>query len=86
MKKTLQITVKTFAQTRELAGETDVAVTLDEGATIATLISILRARSPGWDLALTPSVLSARNQQLCSKDTPIEDSDEIGLFPPVTGG
>ncbi|WP_412726555.1 MoaD/ThiS family protein [Alteromonas sp. D210916BOD_24] len=86
MNNPLQITVKTFAQTRELAGETDVTVTLDEGATIAMLISVLRARSPGWNLALTPSVLTARNQQLCSKDTPIKDSDEIALFPPVTGG
>ena len=29
---------------------------------------------------------SARNLALCSEDTALVDGDEIGFFPPVTGG
>ncbi len=35
---------------------------------------------------LPPRVLCARNMEYCSPDTQVAAGDEIGFFPPVTGG
>lgn len=82
----MHITVKTFAQTREISGEDKVTLTISNGATVASLINALRERSEKWELALSGSVLTAVNQQLCDANTTVKDGDEVALFPPVTGG
>jgi len=40
----MQVTVKTFAQTREITGEDNIALNLSENSTIETVISQLKAR------------------------------------------
>ncbi len=82
----MQITVKTFAQTREITGEAHLTLEVREGVSVAALVDDLRIRNDKWALALEGNVLTARNQQLCDCDTAIEEGDEIALFPPVTGG
>lgn len=82
----MQITVKTFAQTREITGEDNITLNLGENSTIETVVSLLKARSEKWALALEGSVLTACNQELCDTDTVLSDGDEVALFPPVTGG
>jgi molybdopterin synthase sulfur carrier subunit len=82
----MHITVKTFAQTREITGEDKVTLAISDGATVASLINALRERSEKWELALSGSVLTAVNQQLCDANTTVKDGDEVALFPPVTGG
>lgn len=82
----MHITVKTFAQTREITGEDKVTLAISDGATVASLIKALRERSEKWELALSGSVLTAVNQQLCDANTTVKDGDEVALFPPVTGG
>lgn len=82
----MQITVKTFAQTREITGEDNIALNLSDSSTIEAVISQLKTRSDKWALALEGSVLTARNQELCDTDTVLSDGDELALFPPVTGG
>lgn len=82
----MQITVKTFAQTREITGEDNIALNLSNSSTIEAVISQLKTRSDKWTLALEGSVLTARNQELCDTDTVLSDGDELALFPPVTGG
>tara|TARA_Y100000310_G_C20363694_1_gene660200 strand:- start:327 stop:608 length:282 start_codon:yes stop_codon:yes gene_type:complete len=85
-RRTMQITVKTFAQTREITGEDNIALNLSDSSTIEAVISQLKTRSDKWTLALEGSVLTARNQELCDTDTVLSDGDELALFPPVTGG
>lgn len=82
----MHITVKTFAQTREITGEDKFTLAISNGATVASLINALRERSEKWELALSGSVLTAVNQQLCDANTTVKDGDEVALFPPVTGG
>lgn len=82
----MHITVKTFAQTREITGEDKVTLAISDGATVASLINALRERSEKWELALSGSLLTAVNQQLCDANTTVKDGDEVALFPPVTGG
>ena len=82
----MQVTLKTFAQTREITGEDNIALNLSESSTIETVISQLKTRSDKWALALESSVLTACNQELCDLQTVLSDGDELALFPPVTGG
>jgi len=82
----MHITLKTFAQTREITGEDNITLKLSDNSTIKTVLSQLKTRSDKWALALEGSVLTARNQELCDTETVLSDGDELALFPPVTGG
>ena len=83
----MKVTVKTFAQIREITQESNVDITLPEGIrTIADVIALLRARNSKWAFAFEGSVLMALNQQLCDAQARIQENDEIAFFPPVTGG
>ena len=82
----MHITLKTFAQTREITGEDNITLKLSDNSTIETVLSQLKTRSDKWALALEGSVLTARNQELCDTETVLSDGDELALFPPVTGG
>ncbi len=82
----MHITLKTFAQTREITGEDNITLNLSDNSTIKTVLSQLKTRSDQWALALEGSVLTARNQELCDTETVLSDGDELALFPPVTGG
>jgi molybdopterin synthase sulfur carrier subunit len=48
----------------------------------------LRERDGVWSQALADGepVLVSRNQEMASPETRLCDGDEVGLFPPVTGG
>ena len=82
----MHITLKTFAQTREITGEDNITLNLSDNSTIEAVLSQLKTRSDKWALALEGSVLTARNQELCDTETVLSDGDELALFPPVTGG
>jgi molybdopterin synthase sulfur carrier subunit len=86
----MQITVKTFAQTREISKtptlSIDIVVDSDTEATIAHVIAQLRELDRNWALALEGSILTAKNQQLCDSSTVLSPGDEVAFFPPVTGG
>lgn len=55
---------------------------------VADLVAHLRARGGAWEQVLADAehVLVAINQEMARAEDPIADGDEIGLFPPVTGG
>ena len=59
-----------------------------EIVTVALLLDWLRARGGGYAAALAdPSVVkTAVNQRHVPHDHPVSPSDEVALFPPVTGG
>ena len=80
------ITVKTFAQVRELAGQAECQVAFDGPIQVTHLISQLSATSEKWADALSGQVLIAVNQTLCGPSQTLNDGDEVAFFPPVTGG
>lgn len=82
----MQITIKTFAQTREVSGCSSLVLDVENNSTVADVITQLKRRGESWANALESDVLTARNQTLCSLDTVVSENDEIALFPPVTGG
>ncbi|CAD5271977.1 Molybdopterin synthase subunit MoaD [Alteromonas sp. 38] len=95
----MNVTVKTFAQLREITQEGCFTLTLPDNATnMGDVISLLKSRSNNWaqalgasnsekvDMGSNSNVLMARNQQLCDTKTLIQAGDELAFFPPVTGG
>ena len=83
----MKVAVRYFASVREALGTgEDVAVAA--GASIAALRDALVARGGRHAEALGRQrvLRSARNRVLCAEDTPLDDGDEVGFFPPLTGG
>jgi len=75
------ITVKLFAQFRELLGpELKLPQSIN---TTAELKAKIREAHP----ALADSdMLVALNQEICTQESNVKIDDEIAVFPPVTGG
>ena len=83
----MKVEVRYFASVREALGAGE-QVDLAEGADVAALRDALIARGGRHAEALArPRLLrSARNRVLCRETARLEEGDEIGFFPPVTGG
>jgi molybdopterin converting factor subunit 1 len=77
--------VKLFASLREATGSSEVEWELTDGATVETLMKYLQKRFPGLD-RLSVNAWIAVNQHYAAMDTPLQDGDEVALFPPVSGG
>ncbi|WP_438951470.1 molybdopterin converting factor subunit 1 [Porticoccus sp.] len=77
-----------FGSLREQLGTGEIELPLAPGTkNVADLLEALKRRGPEWQRALsTDSLLYAVNQIIAAHDTLLEDSDEVALFPPVTGG
>jgi MoaE-MoaD fusion protein len=81
----LRVRVRLFAIQRELAGEREVPLELDAGATVESAWQALVARYP----VLAPgrsSVRFARNGEYVEPSEELADGDEVACIPPVSGG
>ena len=83
----MKVEVRYFASLREALGSGEHAE-VGEGADIAALRDTLAAMGGHHAEALGRRrvLRSARNRILCGEDTRLADGDEVGFFPPVTGG
>lgn len=78
-----------FARLRETFGVSSEQVALPASVQdVAGLIALLRVRGAVWETELAPgkAFRIAVNQTMANADTPVADTDEIAIFPPVTGG
>lgn len=77
-----------FGNLREQLGTGEIEVPLAPGTNnIADLLEALKQRGSEWQQALSRgSLLYAVNQTMATQSTLLKDSDEVALFPPVTGG
>jgi len=77
-----------FGSLREQLGTGELNAALPDGVeTIGQLLAKLQTQGDEWKLALgTGNVFFAVNQDMVDENTAINDSDEVALFPPVTGG
>lgn len=83
----MSLRVLYFARLRERFGVAEE--TLDRpGATVADLVAHLRTRGGAWAEELSPgrTFRVALDQALATPDTPLPDTAEVAIFPPVTGG
>ena len=92
----MKVTVKTFADFRELLG-TESVVSVPAGATVRGLLHILGKRNAAFlpkvlenDGRLRPYINildNGRNvQSLDDLDTRLAEDDVIAIFPPLAGG
>ncbi len=77
----MSITVKYFARLREQLGRSEEQLPASAGDSVA---AIWKAAT-GTD-SLPDGILMAVNLTYAKVDTPVQDGDEVGFFPPVTGG
>jgi molybdopterin converting factor subunit 1 len=81
----VRVHVRLFAVQRELAGERDVPLELDAGATVESAWQALVARYPVLAPG-RPSVRFARNGEYVDAGEPLAEGDEVACIPPVSGG
>jgi molybdopterin synthase sulfur carrier subunit len=79
-----------LARLREALGAAGESLALPrEGpATVAGVLDALRARGGAFAAELAPgrAVRIAVNHAMAKAADPVQDGDEVALFPPVTGG
>ena len=80
----MTVTVLLFASYAEALGASSLAIEVAGNATVADVISNVRAH-PGAE-RLPPMPLVAVNQQYADADARVRDGDEVALIPPVAGG
>ncbi|MBV9889740.1 MAG: MoaD/ThiS family protein [Rhizobacter sp.] len=83
----MKVEVRYFAAVREALGSGE-RVEIGAGATVAALRDALVQRGGRHAEALGRGrvLRSARNRVLCGEETALADGDEVGFFPPLTGG
>jgi molybdopterin synthase sulfur carrier subunit len=94
----MQLEWKLFADLKERAGDGRVTVDVAEGATVGDALAALVESRPGLDGrvfdddgAVHDHVNVLRNGENVETsgdglDTPVDEQDELALFPPVSGG
>ena len=83
----MKVAVRYFASVREALGPGE-EVEIGAGSDIAALRDALIGRGGRLAEALGRQrvLRSAKNRVLCSEKTALDEGDEVGFFPPLTGG
>ena len=79
----MKVTVRFFAQFREIIGEKQKDVEIEDGRTLHDIIFRLRNDYP--DLKKEKMIVSL-NHKYAHPEEILEEDDEIAVFPPVSGG
>ena len=91
----MQVEVRFFAHLRDAVGARSTEYEAGEDATVGDVLRDLTDRHPELDVLdesgeLRPHVNVLRNGRNVGYeeglDTPLDDGDEVGVFPPVEGG
>lgn len=81
----ITVRCRLFARYAEIAGGEEFTLDLEQNATVAQAVAILRQRVPnGAGLPEQPMV--AVNQEHALSDRVLCDGDEMALLPPLAGG
>lgn len=78
----MQVTVKYFAGIRELIGESNSTIDVQEGTSVSSLWrSIIETKNVKFD-----NVKMAVNMEYVKSEHQLKAGDEVAFFPSVTGG
>jgi MoaD family protein len=81
------VTVKLFANLKDLAGVESEIIDCDEGINLEQLTPLIIDKLPGLKGILeTRRVFISINQEMAQKNDIVKDGDEIALLPPFSGG
>lgn len=81
----MEINILYFATLRDLTGQRREKLEVPEGSTIGDLKSRLGERGERIALALDTALFSI-NREFAFMEEQINEGDEVGVFPPVSGG
>lgn len=78
----MQIFIKYFASLREHMGESSTVITVNEGISIDELWQSLSENK----MENFHEIMMTVNKKYVKSDHILQENDEVGFFPPVTGG
>jgi molybdopterin synthase sulfur carrier subunit len=79
----VKVTVKFFARYRDIIGEPEIEVEVDNGANVASLIAKLADKHA--DFPADPSMVAV-NAEYVDYAVTLSQGDEVAFFPPFSGG
>jgi len=79
----MKVEVRFFARCREIVGEKQKELEVEEGMRIKDIIDLLIKEHP--DLKKAKLIVS-RNHKYASLNEKLKDKDKVAVFPPVSGG
>jgi molybdopterin synthase catalytic subunit len=85
MSDPVKIRVLFFGAARDAVGSNPVEISLDAPATVQSAYQSLVERFSGLE-RFGRSLLFAVNQEYATRETLLEENDELAVFPPVSGG
>ena len=81
------VTVKYFANLKQMAGKDEDQFDISEGTTLAQLSDLIKQSVPQiGDMVREKKVMISLNYDVVPLDTVVKDGDEIALLPPFSGG
>ena len=81
------VTVKYFANLKQMAGKDEDQFDVSEGTTLAQLSDLIKQSVPQiGDMVREKKVMISLNYDVAPLDTVVKDGDEIALLPPFSGG
>ncbi len=80
----IKIRLKCFSQVKYALGRNEIIFELENGTSTDDLEKIVRKKAEGKLNNVTLS--TALNKKYISKNTELEDGDEVAFIPPVQGG
>ena len=81
------VTVKYFANLKQMAGKDEDQFEISEGTTLEQLSDLIKQAVPQLgDMVREKKVLISVNYDVVPLDTVLKNGDEIALLPPFSGG
>lgn len=81
----MDVKILYFATLRDRAGVKEEQIQLPEGTTVADLKAVLTELHPDLTQGM-PSAVIAVNREFAFPEEELSHGDEVGIFPPVSGG
>lgn len=79
----MKVTVKFFARCREIVGEKQKEVEIEDDMTLQGIINLLIREYPELQ---KQKIIVSLNHKYTHPEVILKDNDEIAVFPPVSGG
>ena len=81
----MEFEIRLFATLRDLAGASQIQLAVEDPATVERLLAAVGETYPALS-AMLPVIIVAVNKVYAGPEMRINKSDDIALFPPVSGG